>query len=158
MKTYALSMILSFFSLISCTKEDNKHYCTEISHHCELSKDYVVVKILECSNDDLNGFGVRLRQGFWYTFVPKTQMLFPYRPANEIYSDANLDQSIKTSKLPFSDTQIKFDTVHDVSLKEVYSNIVIGVLCTEGHFEITNASGNASIYPFTVAYQRYYRE
>lgn len=123
----------------SCVKT-RKEYCTELSTQCEISKDYILFKILD-AGEATDAYGKPLINNDWYAYVTKKGVFVPfYSNMNNIINATELDNLIKKTgsfiHIDFkTDTFYRYVTIADVKKFDLETNKAL-MLITDGYFEL----------------------
>lgn len=148
-KLLFISVIATF--LFSCKNNQEKKGSYEnVNSWTELSKDYVMVKILKINHEiqpdplNIDALGDSLRSGYWYMYVRKSGCFIKLSEENYGFFQAGMEPEQISRIIGYQGiygVKIKYDTLdRELFLKEAYNpegrfNLKVVVLCTSGHFE-----------------------
>lgn len=102
--------------MTSCNQTQSKQFCSELSQGCEISKDFVMIKVIQNNGSALDVYGRPLQQQKWYMYAtqPGTIIDFEWNDNAKCVTPQDLDVLV-SGKEPISILykckKLKVDTI-----------------------------------------------
>jgi hypothetical protein len=147
-----LFLTCGILTLASCNQTQPKQFCSELSKDCELSKNFVMLKVIQNNGSALDVYGRPLEQKKWYMYAtqPGTIIDFEWNDNAKCVTPRDLDVLVSgevPSSILYKCKKIKIDTITNFSVyvnnpKQVSSAAQVitkvALLQTNGYFDIFN--------------------
>lgn len=139
------------FALGSCNQTPPKQFCSELSQDCELSKDFVMIKIIANNGNGIDAYGTVLHTGEWYLHSTKSGAVLPFEwngmessnvtppELEKVLAGENPVSILSRIKKFKVDTLTNFGVRHEGGI-EGYTQIITKVILleTDGYFDVFN--------------------
>lgn len=135
----------------SCNQTPPKQFCSELSQDCELSKDFVMIKIIANNGNGIDAYGTALHTGEWYLHSTKSGAVLPFEwngmessnvtppELEKVLAGENPVSILSRIKKFKVDTLTNFGVRHEGGI-EGYTQIITKVILleTDGYFDVFN--------------------
>ena len=145
-------LIFGLVLLTACNSELPKQFCSELSQDCEISKDFVMIKVIQNNDSALDVYGRPLQQQKWYMYAtqPGTIIDFEWNDNARCVTPQDLDVLVsgkEPTSILYKCKTLKVDTItnfpvyiYNTKQTSKVSQVItkIALLQTSGYCDIFN--------------------